>query len=63
MLWRGATSAWLHDGCDAIASNDVATATVDALLRMLYAVYAAMLFLRDGLKQLRSRLQTQQLDL
>ena len=48
MLWRGATSAWLHVG--AVATNAIlkpATATVlQALLRMLYAVllYAAMLF-------------------
>ena len=45
MLWRGATSAWLHVGCDAVASHVAIAAAVEALLRMLYAVDAAMLFL------------------
>jgi hypothetical protein len=34
MLWRGATSAWLHVGAVAAASSDIATdAVVQALLR------------------------------
>jgi hypothetical protein len=58
MLWRGATSAWLHVGCDAKEQQMATAAVVQALLRgMVLALTAMMRFCDAGLELLLASYQ------